>query len=75
MRENEMSRSNIFGSVVFILGFVLIYVAWRASNAPVEQMSEALTGRYTDNTMLYLLAGIAGIVAGGALLMRDLLRS
>ena len=70
-----MSRSNIFGSVVFILGFVLIYVAWRASNAPVEQMSEALTGRYTDNTMLYLLAGIAGIVAGGALLMRDLLRS
>lgn len=33
-------------------------------------MAEALTGRYTDNTMLYLIGGVIGVVAGLALLYR-----
>lgn len=66
-----MSRSRIVGLVVFVLGGFLLAFAWRASNAPVEQLSEVLTGRYTNNTMWYLLSGIAGVVAGAALLLRD----
>jgi len=39
---------------------------------PVEQISEALTGRFTGNTMWYLVSGVIGIVAGGALLLLGL---
>lgn len=69
-----MAMSRIIGLVALILGGVLLMMAWRASNAPIEQVSEALTGRYTNNTMWYFLAGIAGIVIGAALLFRDALR-
>jgi len=70
-----MSQSRIVGLVVLVLGGVLLFFAWRASNAPVEQLTEALTGRFTNNTMGFLLAGIAGVVVGAALLLRDTLRS
>lgn len=69
-----MSQSNIIGIVAIAVGGVLLYFAWRSSNAPVEQMSEALTGRYTGNTMWFLLGGVAGIVAGAALLLRGYTR-
>ena len=59
-----MSPYRIIGFVALALGGVLLIFAWRASNAPIEQLSEALTGRYTNNTMWYLLAGIAGVVVG-----------
>lgn len=65
-----MSNSTIGGIVALALGVVLLFFAWRASNAPVDQLSEALTGRYTENTMWYVLGGVAGIVAGVALLYR-----
>ncbi len=69
-----MSQSRIVGLVLLILGVVLLVFAWRASNAPIEQLSEVLTGRYTNNTMWYLLSGIAGVITGGALLLRDATR-
>jgi uncharacterized membrane protein HdeD (DUF308 family) len=69
-KENSMSQSNIIGLVVLALGGVLLFFAWRASNAPVEQLSEALTGRYTDNTMWYMIGGVVAVVAGIALLVR-----
>lgn len=65
-----MSRSGIAGIVLLALGAVLLLFAWRASTAPVEQLSDALTGRYTNNTMWFVLTGIVGVVAGAALLMR-----
>lgn len=65
-----MTQANILGLVALILGAMLLFFAWRASQAPIEQMSEALTGRYTGNTMWYLLGGIAAVVAGVGLLYR-----
>ncbi|MCH8466390.1 MAG: DUF3185 family protein [Roseinatronobacter sp.] len=69
-----MSQSRLIGLVALVIGGVLLVFAWRASNAPLEQVSEALTGRYTNNTMAYLMAGIAGVVIGAVLLLRDRLR-
>lgn len=69
-----MTQSNIFGLVALVVGGVLLYFAWQASQAPVEQMSEALTGRYTDNTMWYLVGGIIAVVAGALLLFRGYAR-
>ena len=65
-----MSQSGIIGLVVLAVGTLLLFFGLRAANAPVEQVSEALTGRYTGNTMWYLVGGVIGVVAGLALLLR-----
>lgn len=65
-----MTQTTIIGLIVLAVGTLLLFFAWRASNAPVEQVSEALTGRFTGNTMWYLVGGVIGVVAGGALLFR-----
>jgi len=65
-----MTQTNIIGLVVLAVGAVLLFFAWRASQAPMDQMSEALTGRFTGNTMWYLLGGVVGVVAGAGLLWR-----
>ena len=69
-----MTQTNIIGLVVLAVGAVLLFFAWRASQAPVDQMSEALTGRFTGNTMWYLLGGVVGVVVGAGLLFRGYAR-
>lgn len=65
-----MTQSNILGLAVLALGAVLLVFAWRASNAPMEQMAEAMTGRFTGTTMWYLIGGIVAMVVGLGLLLR-----
>ncbi|TVP69461.1 MAG: DUF3185 family protein [Rhodobacteraceae bacterium] len=70
-----MTQTNIVGLVALAIGAVLLFFAWRGSQAPVDQMSDALTGRFTGNTMWYLLGGIGGVVAGAGLLYRGYVQS
>ena len=70
-----MKQSNIFALVAFALGIVLLFFAWRGSNAPVDQMAEAMTGRFTGNTMWLMIAGIIGVLAGGGVFVRGLMRA
>ncbi|HET9412935.1 MAG TPA: DUF3185 family protein [Pseudolabrys sp.] len=62
-----MNVNQILGVVGIVLGAVLVGVAYDSSNAPMDQISEALTGRYTDHTMWYLILGIVAAVGGGLL--------
>ncbi|MEX1107796.1 MAG: DUF3185 family protein [Dongiaceae bacterium] len=62
-----MKPMQMLGVVMFVVGVVLLIFALRASDAPAEQVVEAVTGSYTDRTMYYLVGGIAAAV-GGALL-------
>jgi len=61
----EMNR--ILGAIVFAIGVVLLILAYNATNAPLEELSNTLTGRYSDRTMWYLVLGIAAAVGGGLL--------
>jgi hypothetical protein len=70
-----MTRTNIIGIVVLSVGVVLLFFAWRATQAPIEQVSEALTGRFTGNTMAYLVGGIIAVLAGAGLLYRGSVQS
>ena len=63
-----MRMTQILGVVALVIGLVLLGFAYHASNAPMEQVSEAITGRYTNQTMWYLILGIAATV-GGVLLV------
>jgi LPXTG-motif cell wall-anchored protein len=62
-----MDISRALGIAAVVLGAVLLGFAYNASQAPMEQISNTLTGRYTDNTMWYMIAGIAAVVGGGLL--------
>jgi choline-glycine betaine transporter len=59
-----MRMTQILGAVALAIGLVLLGFAYHASNAPMEQVSEAITGQYTNQTMWYLILGIAAAVGG-----------
>jgi Protein of unknown function (DUF3185) len=40
---------------------------YRAANAPVEQISNTLTGHFSNQTIWYLIVGVGGIIGGGLL--------
>lgn len=49
------------------VGIVLLIFGMNASHAPVDQITETFTGRYTQTTMIYLIVGIVAVIAGGLL--------
>ena len=65
-----MSQSRTIGIVLLVIGAIALYFGFNAADAPTEEISEALTGRYSDRTMLYLIFGAVSAVAGVAMLFR-----
>ncbi len=57
--------NRIVGLVVLVIGVVLLVFAYQSSHAPLDQISSVLTGRYTNQTMWYLIAGIVLALTGG----------
>lgn len=64
-----MPMNKILGAVVLAIGALLLGFAYNATNAPLEQLSETVTGRYSTETMWYLAIGAAAIVGGGLLVL------
>lgn len=59
-----MSFPRIIGAIALVIGLILLGMAYNASQAPVEQVSEAVTGSFSDQTVVYLIAGAAAVVGG-----------
>jgi hypothetical protein len=57
--------NRIVGLVALVIGVVLLGFAYQSSHAPLDQISSVLTGRYTNQTMWYLIAGIVLALTGG----------
>lgn len=64
-----MGNKKVIGIVLLVVGAVLLYFGLQATDAPLEEARETLTGNYSDQTMLYLIAGAAAAVGGIALLL------
>jgi hypothetical protein len=62
-----MRRDTILSFGLLSLGLILLGLGFSASRAPVEQVTEALTGSFSDGTMWYLLGGGLALIAGLAL--------
>lgn len=62
-----MSINRIIGAVLFAIGAFLLVTAYNSTQAPVEELANTITGRYSDNTMWYFAAGVAATVGGGLL--------
>lgn len=56
----------LFGIVLLVLGIVILGFGINSAVTVTEQVVEGVSGRYTSNTMLYIIGGIALIVGGGA---------
>ncbi len=65
-----MSTNKIIGIVLLVLGGVLVFFGLNATEAPMEELSEAVTGRYSDQTMYYLIGGAVSAVVGLVLLLK-----
>ncbi|MGE0652772.1 MAG: DUF3185 family protein [Alphaproteobacteria bacterium] len=60
-----MAIRRVLGVVILVIGVALLAFAFRSSNAPLEQLSDSVTGRFSDETMLFFILGIAAAVGGG----------
>jgi len=59
-----MNNSKLIGIVLLALGAILLYFGINATESAGEEISEALTGKYSDETMMYLIGGGVAAVAG-----------
>lgn len=64
----DANTKKIVGVVLIVVGAVLLYFGLQATDAPLEQARESLTGDYSDRTMLYLIGGGVAAAAGIGLL-------
>ena len=64
-----MSTSKISALVLIIVGGVLLYFGYTASGSPLESVTETVTGRYSDETTMYLIGGAACAAIGVGLLL------
>lgn len=62
-----MSTRQIAGYVLLAVGIVLLFFAWQSSQSMGDQVTEAVTGQFTDNTMWFIFGGIAAVVGGAFL--------
>lgn len=62
-----MKPIQMLGIVMLGVGAILLGFGYNASNAPLDQLSETLSGRFTERTMWYFILGAAAVF-GGALL-------
>lgn len=64
-----MNGSRILGLVLLVAGAICLYFGLQATDSVGEQVVEGVTGRYTDDTMWYLIGGAVAGVAGLGLLL------
>jgi hypothetical protein len=62
-----MPLSRIIGIVLLVVGLVLLFFGFQATDTLGEDLHETFTGRYTDTTMWYLVGG-GGLAILGLLL-------
>ena len=59
-----MGNQKLVGIVLLVVGIALLYFGYQSSQSVGGQISESLTGRFTDETMWYLIGGAAAAAAG-----------
>jgi hypothetical protein len=62
-----MSPQRIVGMILLVVGVGLLLFGLNAADSLTEEVSETLTGRYTDATTWYILGGLAMALVGGAI--------
>lgn len=59
-----MAGSKLVGVVLLVVGIALLYFGYQSTQSIGNQLAETVTGRFTDETMWYLIGGAAAAAAG-----------
>jgi len=59
-----MTMQQIIGIVLLVVGVLLLFFGFQATDTLGEQVHETFTGRFTDTTTWYLIGGAACAIAG-----------
>jgi hypothetical protein len=59
-----MHMKRLIGIGLLVVGIILLYLGYQSSQGFDDQISEAITGEYTDSTMWYWLSGGVASVLG-----------
>lgn len=59
-----MGSQKLIGIVLIALGILLLYFGYQSTQSLGEQLTETLTGRFTDETMYFIIGGAISVVAG-----------
>ncbi|MFN2360049.1 MAG: DUF3185 family protein [Marinobacter sp.] len=59
-----MGNSKLVGIVLLVVGIGLLYFGYQSSQSLGNQVTETVTGRFTDETTWYLIGGAAVAAAG-----------
>ncbi|WP_405219999.1 DUF3185 family protein [Lentisalinibacter sediminis] len=62
-------NNRILAAALLVVGLILLFFAYQSSQSLGDQVTEALTGRFTDSTTWLLILGAASAVAGVGLLL------
>ncbi|GGC78981.1 DUF3185 family protein [Marinobacter halophilus] len=64
-----MTTNRTLALVLLVVGAILLFFAYQASQSLGDQVTEAVTGRFTDSTTWFLILGATAAVAGVGLLL------
>ncbi len=59
-----MNGQKIFGLVLVAVGLTLLFFGYNASQSVGEKVVEGVTGSFTNQTLAFIIGGIASLVAG-----------
>ncbi len=62
-----MGTNRLIGLILLVVGIILLYFGWQSTESLADQVSESVTGRFTDETTWYLIGGAVAIIAGAFL--------
>lgn len=65
-----MSINRIAALALIVIGIVLIYLGYQSSQGLDDQLSEAVTGNFTDETIFYWVGGAIAAIAGVMMLRK-----
>jgi uncharacterized membrane protein YidH (DUF202 family) len=66
-----MGSQKLLGIILVVIGIILLVFGFNASQSLGDQVTETFTGRFTDETMWYIIAGAASVIVGAVLTLRQ----
>jgi type IV secretory pathway VirB2 component (pilin) len=64
-----MSTTKLAALVLIVVGGFLLYFGYTASESALESVTQTVTGRFSDQTTMYLIGGATCAVVGVGLLL------
>ncbi|WP_333607218.1 DUF3185 family protein [Arsukibacterium sp.] len=62
-------NNKVLAVVLLVVGILLLVFAYQSSQSMGDQVTEAVTGRFTDSTIWFLIFGAAATAAGVGMML------